>query len=136
MDSKYILTFPPESTFKPLVYDLIKEYDIRMSIIRAEIEIGKGGQLVLGFDTESENIGKAIEYLKSNGVSVSAMSDKVFYDSSRCVNCGSCASSCPSGALSIAAPDWKLKFSPDKCIVCKLCLKSCPLKLFSIELLS
>ena len=136
MDLKYILTFPPESTFKTLTYDLIKEYDIRISILRGEIEIGKGGQLVLAFDAEPQNIKKAIEYLKSNGVSVSSMSDKVFYDSSRCVDCGSCASSCPSGALSITAPDWKLKFNPDKCIVCKLCLKSCPLQLFSIELLN
>ncbi|MBP3331637.1 MAG: 4Fe-4S binding protein [Tidjanibacter sp.] len=136
MELKYILTFPPESTFKSLIYDLVKEYNIRLSILRAEIEIGKGGQLIMAIENEQDNIGEAIEFLKSNGVSVSSMSDKVFHDSSRCVHCGSCVSSCPSGALTIAAPDWKLNFNPDKCIVCKLCLKSCPMGLFSMELIN
>ncbi len=136
MDLRYILTFPPESTFKSLTYDLVKDFDIRLSIIRAEIETGKGGQLILAMEAEEAKLSKAIEYLKSNGVSVSSMSEKVFHDSSRCVHCGSCVSSCPSGALSMSAPDWELSFNPDKCIVCKLCLKSCPMKLFSMELIN
>jgi ferredoxin len=134
MEKKLILSFPPESTYNPVMYSLVKEYDIRINIIKAEIEIGKGGQMLAVLDADvPESIDRAIHYLKECGIAVSSLANKVFYDEAACTSCGSCASSCPSGALAICAPDWKLRFEPEHCIICKLCLVSCPLKLFSIE---
>lgn len=133
MEKKLLLSFPPEATFQSFAYELVKDYDLRINILKAEIEIGKGGKLLMAIEAPEENIERGIQYMKSHGIQVSSLANKVFYDNSRCINCGSCASSCPSGALSITAPDWKLKFDAEKCIVCKLCLKSCPMKLFSIE---
>lgn len=133
MEKKLVLSFSPESTYSPIAYELVKDYDIRINILKADIETGKGGRLLLALDAEPENIEQAIEYLKNNGVTVSSLANKVFYDEARCVSCGSCAAACPSNALTIGSPDWKLEFNPEHCIICKLCLKSCPLKLFSIE---
>ena len=133
MEKKLILSFTPESTYRHVAYELVKDYNIRINILKADIETGKGGRLLLALDAEPENIEQAIKYLKENGVSVSSMANKVFYDEQRCISCGSCAAACPSQALTIGAPDWKLNFNVEHCIICKLCLKTCPLKLFSIE---
>lgn len=133
MEKKVVLSFKPESTYNPVAYELVKEYDIRINILKADIDTDKGGMLLIALDAEPSNIDRAIAYLKGSGVGVSSMADKVFYDESRCVSCGSCAAACPSKALTIGAPDWKLRLNTEHCIICKLCLKSCPLKLFSVE---
>ncbi len=133
MIKKLILSFPVDATDRSLTYELVKVYDIKINILKAEIEAGKSGKLLVELEADENKLNEGIRYLAENGVTVSALSSKISYDETRCINCGNCASACFSHALTIAAPDWKLKFNPEKCIVCKLCLKSCPLKLFRIE---
>ena len=115
------------------MYDLVKRYDIRINILKAEIEAGKSGKLLVELEADELLLEQGLAFLTDNGVTVSPLASKISYDESQCINCGNCASACFSHALTIGEPDWKLKFNPEKCIVCKLCLKSCPLKLFRIE---
>jgi len=133
MTKKLILSFPVDATDRPLIYDIIRMYDIKVNILKAEIEPGKTGSLLAEFDADEMKIEQAVNYLNNYGVTVSSVSSRVSYDESRCVNCGNCASACFSHALTIGPPDWKLNFNTEKCIACKLCLKACPLKLFRIE---
>lgn len=133
MIKKLVLSFPVDATDRSLTYDLVKLYDIRINILKAEIEAGKSGKLLVELEADEVRLEQGIAYLADNGVTVSPLASKISYDENRCINCGNCASACFSHALTIGAPDWKLKFNPEKCIVCKLCLKSCPLKLFRIE---
>lgn len=133
MIKKVILSFPVDATDRSLTYDLVKQYDIRINILKAEIQAGKSGNLLVELEAEDDKLEQGIGYLTANGVTVSPVSSKVSRDESRCINCGNCASACFSHALTIGAPDWRLKFNPEKCIACKLCLKACPLKLFRIE---
>lgn len=133
MIKKVILYFPVDAIDRSLTYDLVKQFDIRINILRAEIQAGKSGNLLVELDADNHQIEAGIAYLTACGVNVSPVSSKVFYDEHRCINCGMCVSACFSHALTIKAPDWKLQFNPEKCIACKLCLKSCPLKLFKIE---
>lgn len=133
MIKKVILSFPVDATDRSLTYDLVKQYDIRINILKAEIQAGKSGNLLVELEAEDDKLEQGIGYLTANGVTVSPVSSKVSRDETRCINCGNCASACFSHALTIGAPDWRLKFNPEKCIACKLCLKSCPLKLFRIE---
>lgn len=133
MIRKVILSFPVDATDRSLTYDLVKQFDIRINILKAEIQAGKSGSLLVELEAEEELLAKGIAYLTDNGVTVSPVSSKVSYNADLCINCGNCVSACFSHALTIGAPDWKLHFNPEKCIACKLCLKSCPLKLFQIE---
>ena len=117
MTTKVILYFPSDATDKAVTYDLVKRYDLRINILRAEIEARRSGSLLV----------------ELNGVTVSPVASKIAYDRDRCIDCGNCALACFPQALTIGAPDWRLHFDPERCIACKLCLKSCPLGLFHIE---
>ena len=133
MKKKVIFVFPIEAADKPLTYDLVKLYDLKINILKAEIQPGKSGNLLVELEAGEGQIEEGIRYLVRNGVSVSPVSNKVSYDTSRCIHCGNCASACFSRALTLGAPDWRLQFDPEKCIVCKLCLTSCPLGLFKVD---
>ncbi|MCC8174323.1 MAG: 4Fe-4S binding protein [Odoribacter sp.] len=133
MIKKLILSFPVDATDKSLTYDLVKKFDIRINILKAEIEAGKSGKLLVEMEADNNQLEEGINYLSENGITVSGLASKISYDKDLCINCGNCASGCFAGALTISAPDWILNFNAEKCIVCKLCLKSCPLKLFRIE---
>ena len=104
-----------------------------VSIIKADIDGGRRGKLVLELDSDSDHIAQAIDFMVKSGVDVSPLETKISFDDTRCISCGACTSACPSGALCISGPVWKVSFQPDKCVVCKLCITSCPLKLFKIE---
>jgi ferredoxin len=133
MVRKVILSFPAEITGKALTYELVKIFDIHINIIKAAIEVGKSGKLLMELDADEEVIAKGISYLEENGVTVSPVASKISYNEKKCIHCGNCASACYSEALTITPPEWKLNFNPEKCTICKLCLKSCPLQLFKIE---
>lgn len=133
MKKKVIFVFPIEAADRPLTYDLVKLYDLKINILKAEIQPGKSGNLLVELEAGEGQIEEGIRYLVRNGVSVSPVSNKVSYDASRCIHCGNCASACFSRALTLGAPDWRLQFDPEKCIVCKLCLTSCPLDLFKVD---
>ena len=133
MKKKVILSFPAEVTEHPIIYDLVKQFDLQFNIFKASIEAGKSGKLFLEFNADDDKLEKAFAYLEEMGVQISPIASKISYNHEKCIDCGNCASACVSQALTMKEPDWKLHFDSAKCILCKLCLKSCPLQLFKIE---
>ena len=130
---RYILKFPPQSGDLPLSYHLVKEYDIRINILKAEVRPGKTGSLVLELEGTKENLKKGIQYLEENQVSCEPLNKKIHWNHERCINCGNCTAVCFAGALVMDSKKWELEFDPDKCIVCELCVPACPLNLFAID---
>ena len=47
MTKKVILTFPVDATDRPLTYDLIRIYNVKVNILKAEIQPGKTGSLLI-----------------------------------------------------------------------------------------
>lgn len=130
---RYILKFPPQSGDKPLSYHLVKDYDIRINILKAEVRPGKTGSLVLELEGTKENLKLGIQYLEDNQVSCEPLNKKIHWNQKRCINCGNCTAVCFAGALVMDPKKWELEFDPDKCIVCELCVPACPLNLFTID---
>lgn len=130
---RYILKFPPQSGDKPLSYVLVKDYDISINILKAEVIPGKRGNLLLELEGTASNIKKGIKYLEKHQVDCSPLDKKIKLNIEKCINCGNCTSVCFAGALTMNPETWELEFNKDECIVCELCLKACPLNLFEID---
>lgn len=130
---RYVLKFPPQSGDKPLSYVLVKDYDISINILKAEVIPGKRGNLLLELVGKRSNIEKGIAYLQSHDVNCSPLDKKITLAQERCINCGNCTAVCFAGALTMHPETWELQFNKDECIVCELCVKACPLNLFEID---
>lgn len=130
---RLVLRFPAESVNEPITYILIKEYDVSINILNADITHGKEGNLLVEISGESGNLDQALEYLNHRHVSISPVVKTILFNDRECIHCGACASVCFPGALTMKDSNRKLKFSPEHCVACELCIKACPLQLFDIN---
>ncbi len=130
---RYILNFPPESSDKPLSYHLVRDFDIRINILKAEVYPGKRGSLLLELKGKKNNIEKGIEYLSEHQVICEPLDKRIRFEEEKCIHCGNCTAVCFAGALIMNKKTWKLEFDKNKCVVCELCIPACPLHLFEID---
>jgi len=130
---RFILNFPPESGDKPLSYHLVKDYDIRINILKAEVYPGKMGSLLLELQGKKENIEKGVDYLTQHHVVCEPLDKRIHFKAEECIDCGNCTAVCFAGALTMNRETWKLEFDKNKCVVCELCIPACPLNLFEID---
>lgn len=130
---RLVLRFPAFKTEEPITYNLIKEYDILVNILNADISHGQEGNLLVEMKGLKSNMDSAMNYLKKHNVEYSPVTKTISYNEELCVHCGACSSVCFSGALEMDKKDRSLIFTPEKCIACELCIKACPLQLFELN---
>ena len=126
---RVVLHFPHRLIDQPIVYALVKKYDLTFNILLARIMPNEEGVMVAELSGEDEKYEEGIQYLRDQGVDVQLLSRDVRRDEERCIHCGACTAVCPTGALSI--PDRKtmiVEFDVDKCVACGLCVPACPPK--------
>ncbi|MBW6462857.1 MAG: NIL domain-containing protein [Dethiobacteria bacterium] len=123
---KVVLRFPPNIVEQPTIYMLIKDFDLMVNILRADINPRKEGRLMMEISGEEANYQKAMTWLKKQGLSVMNLEQQIIWRSDRCTHCGACTVICPTAALNFERPDMVVRFEEDKCIVCELCLRACP----------
>ncbi|MBI4587526.1 MAG: NIL domain-containing protein [Candidatus Rokubacteria bacterium] len=63
------LTFPPERIQEPIIYHLVKDFDIVTNIRRADVKADHGW-VVLELEGKEENLERGIAWLKGKGVKV------------------------------------------------------------------
>ncbi|MBN1181236.1 MAG: 4Fe-4S binding protein [Bacteroidales bacterium] len=130
---RYILTFPLETVQEPITYILVKEYDLKINIINANITPGKKGNLLCGIWGAKKDIEEGIKYLEGRNIQCTPVEKRLHLNLDKCIHCGSCTSVCFSGALTLDQESRQLLSSPEKCTICGLCVKACPLRLFEIS---
>ncbi len=130
MRLRSILDFPLVTADEPVVYVLVKRFDLIVNILRAQILPDRGGELLVDLEGPDSALEEGLAYLRGLGVGISPVSRTVTHDADRCVACGGCVSLCPGKALAMGEPDWLLRFDPDRCVACGLCAKACPTRSF------
>ena len=126
VSKRIVLTFPHNLVDQPIVYKLVKEFDLTFNILQARITPKEEGLLVLELSGKKEKYAEGVKYLTNLGVKIQPLSKDVTRDDARCTHCGACVTICPTGALYIDKKTMKVVFDTDKCIACELCVRACP----------
>jgi len=128
-----VLRFPKSVVHKPLVCDLVKEYDLTFNILNAQVLPRREGILVLELSGSRKNFKLGVKYLKDQGVQVQNAEQEIKRDQNSCTHCGACTAVCPTGALSIRRPEMIIEFNQKKCSVCELCVPACPTRVMKVR---
>ncbi|MDD3853818.1 MAG: NIL domain-containing protein [Syntrophomonadaceae bacterium] len=126
MKDKVVCYFSAAQSEQPIIYRLVKNYDLIVNILKADINPQKEGYLVTELEGERAKYEEGISFLKSLGVIVEPLSETVVWDEDTCIQCGACASFCPTEALSIDRDSMEVSFDNSKCVICEMCLECCP----------
>lgn len=129
---KIVLRFSPTTSDRPIIYHLVKDYDLVVNIVKAKINPHLEGTMVL--DLDGERYEEGIEFLRNQGITVHPLNQEVVRNNDRCTSCGACTVHCPAGALYIERPAMDVLFNGDKCVVCLQCLKVCPLRAMEVRI--
>ncbi|NPA24564.1 MAG: 4Fe-4S dicluster domain-containing protein [Deltaproteobacteria bacterium] len=122
----YVLHFDQNNYDKPVVYQLIRNFDLVVNILRAVILPRKESYLVLEISGEEELLERGLAFLKNEGVKAETVRKSVRRNEDICISCGACTAICPTGALYIERPSMEVLFAPEKCSACGLCVNVCP----------
>ncbi|MFA4967024.1 MAG: NIL domain-containing protein [Candidatus Margulisiibacteriota bacterium] len=127
LSKKVVLNFPKNLIDRPIVYKLIKDFDLEFNILKASITPDAEGVMVLELSGDKKKIEDGIKYVKDQGVKVEPLSKDIKVNWDKCVQCGACVSICPTGALYIKDKNtMEVAFDAEKCIACELCIRPCP----------
>ncbi len=126
VSKRIVLHFPSRLVDQPIVYRLIKDYDLRFNILKASVIPDEEGLMVLELTGEQDNYDKGIKYLTKTGVRIQSLSQNVTRNEERCTHCGACITICPTDAFELDYTTRQVFFFNDKCIACELCIKACP----------
>ena len=130
---RIVLTFPHNLLDKPVVYKLVKDYNLTFNILQAKITPEEAGLLILELSGRKEDYDKGVKYLTNLGVKIQALSKDVIRDEKKCTHCGACVVICPTSALNLDKDTMKVNFDSKKCIACELCVKACPPRAMAVK---
>ena len=131
---RIVLKFPHRLVDQPIVYRMVKDFDVEFNILKASVTPREEGLMVLELKGEESNLEKALKYAKSIGVTIQPLSKDIKRDDSKCTHCGACVPICPTEALYMDKKNMKVIFDSDKCIACELCVKACPPRAMIVKL--
>jgi len=129
---KVVLTFPYKLINQPITYHLIKDYDLKVNILRARINPREEGRLMIEIGGEEKSLEKGMNYLKELGVEVQSLAQDIRWLDERCTHCTVCIPICPTEAIILDRNQMIVSFDKDKCIGCGLCVPACPYKAVEI----
>ena len=74
---KLVLRFPSTQVEQPVIYHLVKDFDLMVNILRADINPKKEGRLMLEMSGSEENFRQALEWLQEHGLRVMNLKQQI-----------------------------------------------------------
>ena len=84
ISKRIVLRFPSRLVDRPIVYRLIKDYDLEFNILKALVTPEEEGLLVLELSGQQDDYDKGIRYLTKAGVRIQSLSQDVIRNDERC----------------------------------------------------
>lgn len=131
---RIVLRYPPALTEKPIVYQLVKKYDVMFNILKANFLVEGEGMLLLELSGTKDTLQASLDYLKAVGVAIELLSQDVARSEEQCTHCGICSLVCPTQAFFISKPSMEIGFEAKRCIGCEECVRLCPYHAVKISL--
>ena len=116
VSKRIVLRFPKRLVDKPIIYRLIKDYDLEFNILKASVTPEEEGLMVIELSGEQDDYDKGIRYLTTTGVRIQSLSQDVIRNEERCTHCGACITICPTGAFEIDSLTRQVNFYNEKCV--------------------
>jgi len=126
VSKRIVLRFPKRLVERPIIYRLVKDYDLEFNILKASITPEQEGVMVLQLKGNQTEYDKGIDFLIKAGVKIQSLSQDVTRNDERCTHCGACITVCPTGAFGLEPKTRLVIFDNEKCIACGLCIPACP----------
>jgi len=126
ISKRVVLHFPPRLVEQPIIYKLVKDYDLVLNIMKASVTPKEEGLMVLELSGSRQDYDRGIHYLQDTGVRIQSLGQDIMRNEARCTHCGACVVVCPTGALALDPKTRMVNFYEDKCTACELCVLPCP----------
>jgi len=126
------LRFPPRQSLQPIIYRLVKDYDLVPNILRAEIQPAQEGRMLLEITGTAEDYQLGVSFLERQGLTVREAASDILLDPARCVECGLCTAVCRPGALTLDT-SARLVLDKDECVYCGACVSVCPRRAITLS---
>ncbi len=123
---RIVLHFPKRLVERPIIYRLVKDYDLEFNILKASISPESEGILVLELKGDQKEYDRGIDFLLKQGVQIQSLGQDVTRNEDRCTSCGACITVCPARAFELDPGTRAVVFDNDKCVACGVCIKACP----------
>lgn len=130
----YVLRFLQGTSEQPVIYHLVKKFDVEFNILKADILPHREGMMILKLRGTKDNVVNGVKYLEAYGVEVKRLATAISRDDEKCYQCGACTGVCPVQALSIRKADMAVLFDPEKCTGCGQCVTICPVRAMQVSL--
>jgi len=131
---RVVLHFPTRLVDQPIIYKLVKDYDLVLNVLKASVMPNEEGRMVLELSGTRENYDKGIKFLQSAGVNIQSLGQDIIRNDERCTHCGVCVVVCPSSALTVDHKTRMVKFDSAECTACELCVLACPPRAMEVYL--
>lgn len=134
MKKRIILRFKKDTIDKPIVYRLVKDFNLVFNILRANISPKAESMMVIEVEGTETNFNKGMKYLTGLDIDTEPMEQDIKRDEAKCVHCGVCTSVCAPEALYIKdRKSMKVEFDYNRCVACELCVRVCPVKAMNVS---
>lgn len=126
ISKRVVLHFPSRMVDQPIIYQLVKDHNLVLNILKASVTPKEEGIMVLELSGARADYDNGIKFLQKAGVKIQSLGQDIMRNDARCTHCGACVVICPTGALAVDAKTRMVDFHEDKCTACELCVLSCP----------
>ena len=123
-EDRVVLHIPVNLVTQPLIYRIVKDFDVTVNILKAKVAENDEGLMVVGLQGPSASVRAAKKFLTDQGVRLQSLKRDVHLRENRCTHCGACIGQCPTAALYMT-PEYEVKLDPAKCIACGHCATAC-----------
>jgi ferredoxin len=131
--TKLVLTVPTNMVKEPITSRLVRDHNLMVNILRAQISPDEVGHMVVEIEGDREAIESGRRYLASVNVKIQSLDQDVRWSADLCTHCTACTTVCPTGALSVDRKNMQVSFAIDKCIGCELCIPVCAYRAMEVH---